>query len=453
MSTSPHPLRQLPSVDTLVKHALPLAAAPRTLVTHAAREVLAAARAEGTAIDLATAVARVVQQIHALITPTLRPVLNGSGVLLQTNLGRAPLSVAARAAMHAASGAASVEYDLSRGGRGERNQHLSALLRHLTGAEAAIAVNNTAAAVLLILTSLAAGREVIVSRGEAVEIGGGFRIPDVLRQSGAMLVEVGTTNRTYVRDYAAAITDRTALILCVHPSNFRQSGFVHRPDRHELATLAHAHGIPLVDDIGSGSLLDVTAYGISAEPRVPEHIAAGADLVCFSGDKLLGGPQAGLIVGTQTLIQRCATHPLMRAVRLDKTALAGLHATLLSYVMQTAVEDIPIWQMIAAPIAALEARATALLAELGPLWHGAPSTSTIGGGALPGATLPSYALVLSTHHPERSAAHARSLSPALIGRVADDAFWVDLRSIAPADDTLLLQQCQALAAHSGHAGV
>ena len=439
-----HPFRSLPSVDTLAHAATPLIDAPHAVIVAACRRVLAEVRASGVALDHATCVARVVSAVHALITPTVRPVLNGTGVLLQTNLGRAPLSIAAQQAMQAATGATAIEYDLVRGTRGERNRHLSPVLAHLTGAEAGIAVNNTAAAVLLILTALAAGREVIVSRGEAVEIGGGFRIPDVLRQSGATLVEVGTTNRTYVRDYAAAITERTALILCVHTSNFRQVGFVHTADKRELADLAHQHGILLVDDIGSGSLLDVTRYGLSAEPTVPEHVAAGADVVCFSGDKLLGGPQAGLIVGKAAVIEQLTRHPLLRAIRLDKTSFAGIHATLLSYVMQRAEDEIPIWQMISAPLSLLKTRACVLQAALGSPWQVRDSVSTIGGGALPTDTLPSVALVLPCTKPDSIASQARSLQPALVGRIMDEAFWLDMRSITPADDAVLLASCRTL---------
>jgi L-seryl-tRNA(Ser) seleniumtransferase len=259
------------------------------------------------------------------------------------------------------------------------------------------------------------------------------------------LVEVGTTNRTYVRDYADAITERTAMILCVHTSNFRQLGFVHTPDKRELADLAHQHGILLVDDIGSGSLIDVTTYGLTAEPRVPDTVAAGADLVCFSADKLLGGPQAGLIVGKNSVLQRLAKHPLMRALRLDKIAIAGIHATLLAYVMQHAEAEIPIWQMISAPLNSLEQRAQMLQHRLGAPWQVRSATSTIGGGALPTDTLPSWAIVLPCAHPDAVAAHARRLTPALIGRVQDDAFWIDMRSILPADDPHVLDSCRTLA--------
>ena len=439
-----HPFRSLPSVDALVTTVAPLTAAPRSMVVSMSRTVLADIRTQGVVPDMATCVARIVHALDVLCTPTLRPVLNGTGVLLQTNLGRAPLSIAAQTAMQAAAGSASIEYDLVHGRRGERNRHLSPLLAHLTGAEGGVAVNNTAAAVLLILTALAAGREVIVSRGEAVEIGGGFRIPDVLRQSGATLVEVGTTNRTYVRDYEAAITDRTAMILCVHTSNFRQLGFVHTPDKRELAALAQRHGIVLVDDIGSGSLIDVTAYGLTAEPCVPETVAAGADLVCFSGDKLLGGPQAGLIVGKNSVLQRLSAHPLMRAVRLDKMSIAGIHATLLAYVMQHAEAEIPIWQMISTPRNTLSERAHMLQQQLGSPWEVRASTSTIGGGALPTDTLASWAIVLPCTHPDAVAAHARRSSPALVGRVHDDAFWIDMRSILPSDDPHVVAICRHL---------
>lgn len=440
-----HPFRSLPSIDALVSLVAPLTPAPRSLIVSVSRTVLADIRGAGLAVDGATCVARVVGALNQFLTPTLRPVLNGTGVLLQTNLGRAPLSDAARAAMQAAAGGVSIEYDLTRGSRGERNRHLSPLLALLTGAQAGIAVNNTAAAVLLILTALAAGREVIVSRGEAVEIGGGFRIPDVLRQSGATLVEVGTTNRTYVRDYEAAITERTAMILCVHTSNFRQMGFVHTPDKHELAALAHRHRILLVDDIGSGALVDVARYGLSAEPQVPDHVAAGADLVCFSGDKLLGGPQAGLIVGNAACIERLAKHPLMRAVRLDKISIAGIHATLLSYVMQRAEAEIPILQMMATSTDALEQRARTLQHHLGAPWDVRATTSTIGGGALPTDTLPSWALVLPCRHPDAISASARTLNPALVGRIREDSFWIDMRSLMPVEDSHVLLCCQQLA--------
>ena len=439
-----HPFRSLPSVDSLVGTVAPLLTAPHSVVVDASRRVLAEIRESGVVVDQATCVARVVSAVQRLVEPTLRPVLNGTGVLLQTNLGRAPLSIAAQTAMQHASGAAAIEYDLVRGARGERNRHLSPLLAHLSGAEAGIAVNNTAAAVLLLLTALGAGREVIVSRGEAVEIGGGFRIPDVLRQSGATLVEVGTTNRTYVRDYAAAITERTALLLCVHTSNFRQVGFVHTPDKRELAELAHQRGILLIDDLGSGSFLDVTQYGLSPEPTVQAHVAAGADLVCFSGDKLLGGPQAGLIVGKSSLIDQLTRHPLLRALRLDKTSYVGIHATLLSYVMQRAVHEIPIWQMISATHAELAVRADTLQRALGTPWQVRDCVSTIGGGALPTDTLPSCALVLPCAHPDAVAAHARRLHPALIGRVMDNAFWLDMRSLMPNDDSLVLAGCRHL---------
>ncbi len=440
-----HPFRSLPSIDSLVGSVAALLDAPHAVVVAASRSVLTEIRESGVVVDHATCVARVVSAVQCLLEPTLRPVLNGTGVLLQTNLGRAPLSSAAQAAMQHATGATAIEYDLVRGARGERNRHLSPLLAHLSGAEAGIAVNNTAAAVLLLLTALGAGREVIVSRGEAVEIGGGFRIPDVLRQSGATLVEVGTTNRTYVRDYAAAITERTAFLLCVHTSNFRQFGFVHTPDKRELAELAHQRGILLIDDLGSGSFLDVTQYGLSAEPTVQAHVAAGADLVCFSGDKLLGGPQAGLIVGKSSLIDQLTRHPLLRALRLDKTSYAGIHATLVSYVMQRAVHEIPIWQMISATHAELSHRAGTLQQSLGHPWQVRDSVSTIGGGALPTDTLPSCALVLPCSQPDAVAAHARGLHPALIGRVKDNAFWLDLRSLMPNDDEILLAGCRLLA--------
>ena len=350
------PRRRLPSVD-------------RLLVT----EPLGARAAQGHALAVDAARAALAARARALpwwISPCPRPswqrtpcagwrrphtarsipVINATGVIIHTNLGRAPLSYAARQAMAAvASGYSNLEYDLEAGERGSRYIHAEQLLCRLTGAEAALVVNNNAGAVFLILAALARGREVVISRGQLVEIGGGFRIPDVMRQSGATLVEVGTTNRTHLSDFQEAIGPETALLLRVHSSNFKQIGFTAEVSLADMVTLAHERGLPVVDDLGSGTLLDTSRYGLSAEPTVQDSVAAGADLVAFSGDKLLGGPQAGLIVGRADLIAELRQHPLTRALRVDKSTLAALQATLLHYLRGEAEREVPVWRMIAIP--------------------------------------------------------------------------------------------------------
>jgi L-seryl-tRNA(Ser) seleniumtransferase len=339
-------------------------------------------------------------------------------------------------------GYSNLEYDLEAGGRGSRHEHVSGLLRRLTGAEDALVVNNNAAAVLLALTGLAQGREVVISRGELVEIGGGFRIPDVLRQSGATLVEVGTTNRTYARDYAGAITDQTAALLWVHSSNYRVIGFVHAPALSELAETAHARGVPLIADIGSGSLLDTSRYGLAREPLVQEVVAAGADLVCFSSDKLLGGPQAGILVGTTELIARLKRHPLTRAIRPDKSTLAALGATLRHYVLGEAEREVPVWRMIAASPGEIERRARAVidaLGEAGAGWGIGDGSSAVGGGSLPGETLPTRLLLAPPSlDPDRFAGKLRTMQPAVIGRIERDRLVLDLRTVLPGEDQTLV---------------
>lgn len=432
-------LRRLPSVDRLVGLLDADIDLPHALIVSHARTLLDELRRTPDNIPTHE---QIVQQLEAnlsiLTMPTLRPVINATGVLLQTNLGRAHLSNAAQQALQHYAGAASIEYDLIQGQRGERNQHVAKLLTQVTNAEAGVAVNNNAAAVLLILSTFAVGKEVIVSRGQAVEIGGGYRIPDVLRQSGATLVEVGTTNRTYARDYESAITERTAMILRVHTSNFRIQGFVHDAELDELASIARTHNILLIDDIGSGSLIDVAQFGLTAEPLVHEHIASGADLVCFSGDKLLGGPQAGLIVGRAPLIQQLTRHPLMRAIRLDKLIMAALDATLKSYITGRALTEIPIWQMISASPDQIAQRAHQIIAHIPDGWQIRPCQSTIGGGSLPGDTLPSFALVRPHSMPQQLAHMLRTGTPAIVGRVADQSLWLDLRSVLPQYDETII---------------
>ncbi|HZR99911.1 MAG TPA: L-seryl-tRNA(Sec) selenium transferase [Chloroflexota bacterium] len=447
-------LRQLPSVDRLLQEA-----AVQALVTRYARpQVLAAIRAtldaERAAVragaaprELGPLVAAVAAQAAALAGPRLRRVLNATGVVLHTNLGRAPLSPSALAAAASVGGGYSnLEYELGPGERGSRHEHIGDRLRRLTGAPAALAVNNNASAVLLALAALAAGREVIVSRGQLVEIGGGFRIPDVLRQSGARLVEVGTTNRTYIEDYARAITPDTALLLRVHPSNFQVRGFVHSASPEELVALGRARGLPVVDDLGSGSLLDTAAYGLAHEPMVQESVAAGMSLVCFSGDKLLGGPQAGIIVGESELIGRLRRHPLTRAVRPDKLTIAALAATLDHYLRDEAPRAVPVWRMIAAPLEALQARAEHLAAALtahGVVAEVVEGESTVGGGSLPDETLPSRLVAVGVESEAALAARLRAGDPPVVARLERDRLLLDLRTILPEDDGALLDALRA----------
>jgi L-seryl-tRNA(Ser) seleniumtransferase len=372
----------------------------------------------------------------------LSRVINATGVLLHTNLGRAPLSAAALDRVRTvAGGYASLELDLATGRRGRRDVHAEALLCALTGAEAAVVVNNNAAAALLALTALAGGREVLVSRGELVEIGGGFRVPDILRQSGARLREVGATNRTRASDYAAAIGPQTALILRVHPSNFTMSGFTAKPGLAELAALAHAHEIPLVEDLGSGWLDRGVLPGLD-EPDVIGSLRAGVDLVTFSGDKLLGGPQAGVIVGRHGLVDTVRRHPLMRALRVDKMTYAALEATLEEYAHGRAAAAVPILRAMATPIAEIEARARSLAdAATRAGWHAevVAGESAVGGGSAPAARLPTWLVAL--RHPSRSAdavlARLRERPTPIIARIDADRVVLDPRTVDAADDQYL----------------
>lgn len=443
-------LRQLPGVDRLLatNEAAALAADyGHTLLVAALRAVLAERRAAilaGQAVppagdDLMAAAAA---WLAGYLVPTLQGVINATGVIVHTNLGRAPLSAAAQAAIQqAAAGYSSLEYDLPAGARGSRSVHAAQLLCRLTGAEAALAVNNNAAAVLLMLTALCRGQEVIISRGQLVEIGGGFRVPDVMAQSGARLVEVGTTNRTHLRDYAQAINERTGAILVAHHSNFRIVGFTSEPSLAELAELAHQHGLPLLYDQGSGALLDTAAYGLAGEPTVPAGIAAGADVVAFSGDKLLGGPQAGLLCGREALLARIRQHPLARAVRADKLCLAGLSATLAHYLRAEAPATVPVWQMIARPGADIGATAQDWAEQLQGAGIPAgvqPGESAVGGGSLPGSTLPTTLLAIESVAVDALATRLRVGEPPVVARVAGDRLLVDPRTVLPGQEQLLL---------------
>jgi L-seryl-tRNA(Ser) seleniumtransferase len=441
-------LRKLPSIDRLLQEETVAALAEQwghELTVEASREALDAARQtirEGAPCPPPAALAREAgKRLAARLRPTLRPAINATGVIVHTNLGRAPLSAEARAAMDAvALGYSNLEYDLEAGRRGSRYVHAEEILCRLTGAEAALVVNNNAAALLLILMTFAQGRQVIISRGQLVEIGGGFRIPDVMRQSGAMLVEVGTTNRTYAQDYEAAITENTAALMRVHRSNFRLLGFVHEPSLAEMVKVAAERNLHLFDDLGSGTLLDTTPYGLGHEPTIQESVAASASLVSCSGDKLLGGPQAGIILGHAGLIAQLKRFPLTRALRVDKTTLAGLQATLRHYLLGEAADKVPVWRMISQDEAGLQKRARTWVRKLKGLGLQAsvlPGHSTVGGGSLPGETLPTRVVALETTSPDSVAARLRSGEPPLISRIEDNRLVLDPRTVLPEQEATL----------------
>jgi L-seryl-tRNA(Ser) seleniumtransferase len=443
-------LRKLPSVDRLLQEDAVAALVERwghDLTVEAAREALDVARQairEGGLCPTPGALSQETgERLAARLRPTLRPAINATGVIVHTNLGRAPLSAEARAAMDAvALGYSNLEYDLEAGQRGSRYVHAEELLCRLTGAEAALVVNNNAAAVLLILMTFARGKRVILSRGQLVEIGGGFRIPDVMRQSGATLVEVGTTNRTYPRDYEAATDEDTAALMRVHRSNFRLLGFVHEPSLAEMVALAAERDLYLFDDLGSGTLLDTAPYGLAHEPTIQESVAAGASLVSCSGDKLLGGPQAGLILGRAELIARLKRFPLTRALRVDKTTLAGLQATLRHYLLGEAMEKVPVWRMICQDEALLARRARAWVRKLKGLGVTAevmPGRSTVGGGSLPGETLPTHLVALPVASPDAVAARLRAGEPPVITRIEDDRLVLDPRTVLAEQEAGLWQ--------------
>ena len=447
--------RVIPSIDRLRQQpgvAALEARCGRDATLEALREEAAALRARlaasETEVGDADEAARRIEagaaaRLGAALAPSLTAVINATGVIVHTNLGRAPLAPAAVARVgEVARGYSNLEYDLASGRRGSRAVHASALLARLTGAEGAVVVNNNAAAVLLVLAALAAGREVIISRGELVEIGGGFRIPDVLRQSGATLREVGTTNRTRIADYAAAIGDRTAAVLRVHPSNFRIEGFTERPELREVAALGARFDVPVVEDLGSGLL--AATPGTAGEPTVRASIEAGVTACTFSGDKLIGGPQAGIVAGRGAVIDRVRSHPLMRALRVDKLTYAALEATLLEHAAGRAAETVPVTRMITAPVADLEARADALCARLAALPRVGVSVqateAAIGGGSTPGLTLPSRAVALASDDQPAAALAAalRTGRPGVVARIADGRVLLDLRSVDPADDDALV---------------
>ncbi len=474
-------LRKLPAVDKLLQRPEIAALAAEYgsgPVTAAIRSELDAARGAihngQPAPTEAQWTDRITGSVLAGDASSLRPVINATGVLIHTNLGRTPLSQKAQdAVIRLAKGYSTLEYDVATGQRGSRHVHPARLLCELTGAGDALVVNNNAAAVFLALTALCNGREVIVSRGELVEIGGGFRIPDVLRQSGATLVEVGTTNRTHPHDFAAAISPNTAALMRIHASNFKQIGFVKKPELTQLVRIARAQEFahpreshenvdaeietdpadsvhsrvhndrPLViDDLGSGTLLDTAQFGLAPEPMVQSSVQAGADIITFSGDKLLGGPQAGLIVGKSEFIARLRSHPLARALRVDKMTLAALDATLQAYRRDRATAEIPVWRMVAQSAEAVQQRALRFKRQLAAADIKVaviPGRSTIGGGSLPGETLPTFLLALDIPRPDSAAASLRLTDPPVICRIQKNLLLLDLRTVLPEQEQALLE--------------
>lgn len=450
-------LRDLPSVDQLLSQGGDLVAAyGHPLSVAALRAVLQDARAlKRTAPDSSLptpqeVLAQAQAKLEAWTAPTLIPVINASGVIIHTNLGRAPLSTASVAAMRSVSlGYSNLEYDLAKGQRGSRLLHAEKLLCRLTGCEAALVVNNNASAIMLVLGALSKGKRAVIARSQLVEIGGGFRVPDVMKQSGARLAEIGTTNRVNLGDYTEALAEPAGLVMRAHRSNFKIVGFTEEPGLAEIAALAHQSGVPVMDDLGSGALLDTARYGLAHEPTVGESLAAGADVVCFSGDKLLGGPQAGLILGRAELLARIRVHPLARAVRADKVALAGISATLLHYLKDEAVREIPVWRMIAASLPELEARARGWKEQLGT-GEVVESSSTVGGGSLPGESMPTRALALTVKSPHRFLARLRAADPPVVARTEAERALVDPRTVLPEQDGLLLQVLEASLANEAY---
>lgn len=439
-------LRDLPPVEGLLQSAGKLIDVyGRPLTLDAIRSTLDDIRAR-LKLDLQSAppstdliLSQAESYLSAWAAATLVPVINASGVVLHTNLGRAPLSEAALRAMNEVSrGYSNLEYDLPKGQRGSRLSHAESVLQKLTGAEAAVVVNNNAAAVLLLLAALANKKRVVIARSQLVEIGGGFRVPDVMKQSGAKLVEVGATNKVRLSDYSEAMEQPTALVMRAHRSNFKIVGFTGEPELRKIVDAAHAVNVPVVDDLGSGALLDTSKYGLAHEPTVQESLGVGVDLVCFSGDKLLGGPQAGIIVGKKELIDKIKKHPLARAVRADKACVAALNATLLHYLKNEAEREVPIWRMISLTPHQLKLRAE--------VWQDAleqgeviPSESTIGGGSLPEESLPTFVLALHVKSPHQFLRKLREENPPIIARTEKDRILIDPRTVLYEQDDILLK--------------
>jgi L-seryl-tRNA(Ser) seleniumtransferase len=445
-------LRNLPSVDKLLQTetaAALIVEFGRPLTLDAFRSTLEAARAEFKQTHHIPGedeiFVRTEKVLQRSTSPTLIPVINASGVIIHTNLGRAPLSKSAiQATQEVALGYSNLEYDLDRGKRGSRLVHAEEFLKQLTGAEAALVVNNNASAVLLALTALAKRRRALIARTQLVEIGGGFRIPDVMAQSGAKLVEIGTTNRVHLHDYQQAIDEQPiALVMRAHRSNFAIIGFHTEPSLAEVTQVAHAAGLPVVEDLGSGTLLDTAPFGLEHEPTVQESLSAGADLVTFSGDKLLGGPQAGILVGRKDLMDKLKKHPLARAIRADKLCLAALSATLLHYLKEEALREIPVWRMITATEKELRERVLGWVASLG-VGEAVQGESTVGGGSLPGQVLPTWLLALPNSSPTNLLARLRESNPPIIARIQDDRAVLDPRTVLPEQDEVLISSLRKI---------
>jgi L-seryl-tRNA(Ser) seleniumtransferase len=449
-------LRFLPAVERVLN--LPQVVAicsqfGRTTVTNWVRQILGDMR-NGQSGDVSTdaaaveglVVERVAETAQSEASQRLRKVINGTGIVIHTNLGRAPLAQAAIAAMNAAAECTNLEVDISTGQRGRRGASVESLCREVTGAEAALVVNNCAAATLLTLQSLAAGRQVVISRGQLIEIGGSFRLPDVFRQAGVELQEVGTTNRTRLADYAAAIGPETAALMSVHPSNYRITGFCESVAVAELAKLGKSHQLPVIDDVGSGCLYNLSRFGLSDEPVVSESLRAGAHVVLFSGDKLLGGPQCGVIVGRSEIVAKLRTNPLARALRVDKLTLAALQATLEIHRAGRAFEEIPVLKQLSLSADEIRTRAEQIVERLrthfssGDVVSVEPVSSAPGGGALPELSIPSWAVAISSSSADHAARQLRMGQPAVFCRVQEGRVLVDLRTVLPEDDKSLMSR-------------
>jgi len=397
-------------------------------------------------------VRKVSSQLLVFLQPRLRPLINATGVVLHTNLGRAPLSQEAIDAMIKVSrGYSNLEFDLEKGERGSRHGYIESLLCRITGAESGLVVNNNASAVLLVLTALAKRKEVIISRGQAVEIGGGFRIPEVMRQSGAKLIEVGTTNRTYIQDYEQAITSSTIALMRVHTSNFKVVGFSQSVALEEIVALSKKSNLAVFDDVGSGCLLDTAPFGLEHEPTVQDSISQGVDLSLFSGDKLLGGPQAGIIVGKKIYLDKLKKHPLMRAMRLDKTRLAALEATLIHYLKGEALVKIPVWQMISMSLTEIEQRAQSWAGCLGNNVQVISGESVIGGGSMPGAGLPTRLVAVNCSGKStlalKIAAWLRAQDTPVVARISENVLLLDPRTVLPEEDPTVINTLQKALKH------
>jgi len=453
-------LRKLPSIEKILEAteiSQEIDRYSRTLVTRAAQAVLSEARIQISKGDNCPEEDELLKRIKGCLIQEwpgfLSPVINATGIIIHTNLGRAPLSQKALESLSNLSGNfCDLEYDLLSGKRGARAREVEKLLCLLTGAESALVTNNNAAAVLLVLIVLAHNREVIVSRGELVQIGGGFRVPEIMQQGGVRLIEVGTTNQTSIKDYEKAISDETALLLKVHQSNFIIKGFTHSINVSELTALGNKYDLPVVYDLGSGAMLDTEDFMLAHEPTVQEALADGSDVICFSGDKLLGGPQAGIILGKKSYIDRLRQHPLMRVIRIDKMVAVALATTLKHYLQKEAVGEIPVWQMISASLEDIESRAGSVVKQLtkaGIKTSIIDGNSMVGGGSLPDQVLPTRLVAIDPPYPVVDfACRLRLATPPLLGRVEYERFLIDMRTVMPSLDDILVQVIKSVSSKS-----